>query len=317
MKALITGANGFAGTHLVEFLLSGGWEILGLTNDLELNPELRVVPGRFILREIDIGDSNSLLRALKDFAPDHVFHLAAVTAKGVSREAVDELFNVNVRGTQNLLFSAIESGLNSSVVVTGSSACYGSSGADRDSALTEESVLAPATIYGASKLAQEMLASSLGKSTGLPVKVTRAFNHTGPGEGPHMACSSFAKQIAECELGRGSVVRVGNLNSYRDYCDVRDVVRAYVLVAVKACPGEVFNVCSGKAVRMRTILEMLVSMSGKKIEIVEDPGKFKPADVSYHRGDFSKINRELGWKPEIDLEKTLSDLLNYWRNRLK
>jgi len=316
MKALVTGANGFAGSHLVRLLLTEGWNVLGITNDIRLNPHLNTTLDNFTLEELDICDRRRLVPLLREFAPEHVFHLAAVTLKDVSREAVEELFRVNVLGTQNLFFSILEAKLEPFVLVTGSSASYGSSHSAEDKPLTEESILSPETIYGASKLAQEMLAASFGTSTGLKVVRTRAFNHTGPGEGSRMACSSFAKQIAECELEKGTVIRVGNLNSYRDYCDVRDVVRAYLLVATRSRAGEVFNVCSGNAVRMRAIVELLVSISNKKIGVIEDLSKFKPADVSYHRGDYLKIKNELGWEPRISLETTLSDLLNYWRERL-
>jgi GDP-4-dehydro-6-deoxy-D-mannose reductase len=317
MKALVTGANGFAGSHLVRLLLSEGWKVLGITNDIRLNPHLNAASHSFTLEEIDICDRRRLVPLLREFAPGHVFHLAAVTLKDVSRDAVEELYRVNVVGTQNLLFSILEAKLEPSVLVTGSSASYGTSGSMEGEPLTEESVLSPETVYGASKLAQEAFAASFGRSTGLRVSRTRAFNHTGPGEGPQMACSAFAKQIAECELGQGNVIYVGTLDSYRDYCDVRDVVLAYLLVATRSRAGEVFNVCSGRSVRMRRIVELLVSMSTKKISVLENSSRSKAADVSYQRGDYSKINSMLGWEPTISLEKSLSDLLDYWRNRSK
>jgi len=316
MKALVTGANGFAGSHLVRLLLSEGWRVLGITNDIRLNPHLNAASDSFTLEESDICDRRRLVPLLREFAPGIVFHLAAVTLKDVSRDSVEELYRVNLLGTQNLLFSILEAKLEPFVIVTGSSASYGALSCSEDRALTEDSTPSPETIYGASKLAQEIFAALFGTSTGLKVVRTRAFNHTGPGEGPQMACSSFAKQIAECEMGKGAVIKVGNLDSHRDYCDVRDVVRAYFLVATRSRAGEVFNVCSGKAVRMREIVELLVSMSAKKISVLEDSGRFKAAGVSYQRGDYSKIKQTLGWQPEIPLEKSLSDLLDYWRDRL-
>jgi len=317
MKALVTGANGFAGTHLVRLLLSEGWKILGITNDLRLNPHLSGTADSFTLEELDICDRQRLTALLESFKPERVFHLAAVTLKDLSRSAVEELYRVNVLGTQNLLFSLLEAKLEPAILITGSSASYAAMHSADAAPLTEESPLSPQTVYGASKLAQETLASSLGAGTGLGVVRTRAFNHTGPGEGPRMACSSFAKQIAECEAGRGDSIKVGNLESFRDYCDVRDVVRAYFLVATKSRAGDVFNVCSGKAVRMRRIVDILVSLSKTKIRVLEESSKFTASDVSYQRGDYSKIRATLGWEPEIPLEKSLSDLLDYWRDRLK
>jgi GDP-4-dehydro-6-deoxy-D-mannose reductase len=317
MKALVTGANGFAGSHLVRLLLSEGWKVLGITNDVRLNPHLNAPSDSFTLEEIDICDKGRLVPLLREFAPEGVFHLAAIILKGVNRDAVEELYRVNVLGTQNLFFSILEAKLEPFVLVTGSSASYGTSHSTEEKPLTEESVLSPETIYGASKLAQEAFAASFARRAGLRVSRTRAFNHTGPGESPQMACSSFAKQIAECELGKGAVIKVGNLDAYRDFCDVRDVVRAYVLVATKSPAGEIFNVCSGKAVRMRRIVELLVSMATKKISVLEDSSKCTAADVIYQRGDYSKINRMLGWQPTIPIEKSLSDLLGYWRCRSK
>ncbi|MCX5800464.1 MAG: GDP-mannose 4,6-dehydratase [Candidatus Eisenbacteria bacterium] len=317
MRALVTGANGFAGSHLVQLLLGEGWEVLGITNDVRLNPHLNATSGNFTLEEVDICDRRRLVPLVRKFAPERVFHLAAVTLKDVSRVAVDELYRVNVQGTQNLFFSTLEAKLEPFVLVTGSSASYGPLSSVDDRPLAEDSALCPQSIYGASKLAQEVFSASFGTSTGLDVARTRAFNHTGPGEGSHMACSSFARQIAECELGRGSVIEVGNLDSYRDYCDVRDVVQAYLLVATRSRAGEVFNVCSGRAVCMRAIVELLVSMSTKRISVSEDSSRHRAADVSYQRGDYTKIRNTLGWEPRIPLEKSMSDLLDYWRSRLK
>jgi GDP-4-dehydro-6-deoxy-D-mannose reductase len=317
MKALVTGANGFAGSHLVRLLLSEGWKVLGITNDIRLNPHLNASSDSFALEEIDICDRERLVPLLREFAPECVFHLAAVILGDVNRDAVEEIYRVNVLGTQNLFFSILEAKLEPFVLVTGSSASYGTFRSANKEPLTEESALSPETIYGASKLAQETFAASFAKCAGLRVSRTRAFNHTGPGEGPRMACSAFAKQIAECELGQGSVIKVGNLDAYRDFCDVRDVVRAYLLVATRSPAGEVFNVCSGKAVCMRRIVELLVSMSTKRISVLEDSSRYKAADVSYQRGDYSKINRMLGWQPTISIEKSLSDLLDYWRRSSK
>lgn len=316
-KALVTGANGFAGSHLVRLLLERGWKVLGVTNDLSLDTGLVPGAGEFALKELDIGDRQGLLSLLAEFRPESVFHLAAVTQLELDRGALEELYRVNVLGTQNLLLSILEAKLEPVVLVTGSSASYGSSQGVGGQALTEECLPAPETPYGASKLAQEVLAATLGRCAGLRVVRTRAFNHTGPGESRRMACSAFASQVAECELEGKDAVRVGNLDSCRDYCDVRDVVRAYLLAATSGEPGELYNVCSGTAVSMRSILELLVSMSKTKIRIETDPGRFRPGDVSYQRGDGSKIERALGWRPEIPLERTLSDLLDYWRGRLE
>jgi len=316
MKALITGANGFAGSHLVRVLLKERWEVLGITNQLALNPDLESEGESFKLEEIDICDKQSILFLIKKFKPEFVYHLAAITKGEITREAICELYRVNLEGTKNLLFSLIEAQVEATTLITGSGAIYGSSVSLDSEPISEVKSPNPETPYGASKLAQECLASSLAKAKNLRVLVTRAFNYTGPGENPQMACSTFAKQIVECEMTKGGTIRVGNLNSYRDYCDVRDVVRAYFLVSTRAKVGEVFNVCSGKAVQMRQVLEMLISESKVRIDVEVEPSRFRVSDTSYQRGDNSKIKKLIGWEPQIPLKKTLSDLLDFWRDKL-
>ncbi|MBN1504645.1 MAG: GDP-mannose 4,6-dehydratase, partial [Candidatus Eisenbacteria bacterium] len=230
--------------------------------------------------------------------------------------AVNELYRVNVTGTQNLMFCLLEAGLMVTTLVTGSGAVYGSSVPPGAAPISESALPAPETLYGASKLAQESLASAFGGAAGMNVLVTRAFNYTGPGEGPGMACSAFARQIVECEMKNGGTVRVGNLDSYRDYCDVRDVVRAYSMVATKPGVAGVFNVCSGRAVRMREILDSLVALSSAKISVEVDPARVRAVDSSYQRGDCSRIRDLVGWTPRIPLERTLADVLDFWRGKL-
>ncbi len=316
MKALVTGANGFAGTHLVRLLLSERWRVLGVTNDLGLNPDLEPDGVSLRLEEIDICDREALLPLLESFRPEVVFHLAAVTGAGLTRRAVDDLYRVNVAGTQNLMFCLLEAGLLVTILVTGSGAVYGTSGSSQAPAVAETARIAPETLYGASKLAQESLAAAFGRAGRLNVLVTRAFNYTGPGEGPGMACSAFARQIVECEMKGGGAVRVGNLDSYRDYCDVRDVVRAYFMVATKPGAEGVFNVCSGRAVRMRQILDGLVSLARVKVSVETDPARVRAVDTSFQRGDCSRIRELVGWSPRIPLEKTLSDVMDFWREKL-
>ena len=316
MKALITGANGFAGTHLVRLLLAEHWQVLGVTNDLSLNPELRPDGVSLRLEDVDACDADALKSLLSEFRPEVVFHLAAITAAGLTREAVSELYRVNVAGTQNLMFCLQETGLPVTVLVTGSGAVYGSSGSAGAAPISESALPAPETLYGASKLAQESLAAAFGRTGWMNVLVTRAFNYTGPGEGPGMACSAFARQIVECEMKGGGAVRVGNLDSHRDYCDVRDVVRAYFMVATRSGASGVFNVCSGRAVRMRQILDSLVALARVKVSVETDPARVRAVDTSYQRGDCSRIRELVGWTPQIPLERTLSDVLDFWRGKL-
>ena len=184
--------------------------------------------------------------------------------------------------------------------------------------LTEDSPLRPLSPYGVSKVGQDMLAYQYHASYGMAIVRTRAFNHTGPRRGEAFATSTFAKQIAEIELGmRDPVVHVGNLSAQRDFTDVRDVVRAYFLACTQGEPGEVYNICTGISVTIQEILDTLLELAQCEVSVEIDPERLRPSDVQLLRGDASKLTEATGWRPEIELRQTLADLLEYWRERLK
>ncbi|RJR29533.1 NAD-dependent epimerase/dehydratase family protein, partial [Candidatus Microgenomates bacterium] len=183
--------------------------------------------------------------------------------------------------------------------------------------IKETNPLRPLSPYAVSKLAMDYLGYQYFQSYGLRVIRTRGFNHTGPRRGDVFAESSFAKQIAEIEKGKHEpVVHVGNLEAQRDYTDVRDMVRAYYLAVQQCDPGEEYNICTGKAWKIQAVLDLLISMAKVKVKIEQDPARMRPSDVEVLIGDNSKFTKKTGWQPEIKFEKTMEDLLNYWREKV-
>ena len=309
-RALVTGARGFGGRHLVAHLRAAGYEVW----EVDQSP-----PGAAAAGE----DPRAATGDVRDFAflhglaaaarPDLVFHLAALTAAAAAGPDDHRLFEINVLGTRVLLEALVAAGLRPRVLVTGSSAVYGAP-ARAAQPIVEETPLAPQTLYAASKCAQETLALTYGRLHGLPVVVTRAFNHTGPGERPEFAVSGFARQIAAAERGaQPPVVRVGNLDSVRDFSDVRDVVRGYLAAATRGEPGECYNVCSGEPRTMAEILDGLLALARLPVRIEVDPGRLQPSDVPYQCGSFAKLEGRTGWRPTIAFTQTLADLLEGWR----
>jgi GDP-4-dehydro-6-deoxy-D-mannose reductase len=315
MRVLVTGISGFAGSHLAEHLLSQGQEVFGFTNDPSLDDNLEHLAGRVRVLEGDVRDREGVRAALADVRPDRIYHLAAVTpGRGPSQD--NAFWEINVGGTALLLDEA--SRLEAArVLVAGSSAEYGLLPREANP-LKETAELRPVGVYSVSKAAQDLLAFSYWAHQGVWVVRARAFNHTGPREDTGFVCSTFARQVAEAELGlRERVIRVGNLNTFRDISDVRDVVRGYVAALESGRAGQVYNICSGVATKIGDVLDALVGMAGVPLEVEVDEARVRPSDLAYQQGDSSLLERETGWRTAIPLERTLSDLLAYWRLRLR
>lgn len=306
---LVTGATGFAGSHLVDQLLMeqpsvAAWSHRGgREQNVGDNPRIR-------WNAVDLLDRVAVSRALSHLQPSAVYHCAAVAHVGESWSEPARALRINVLGTHHVLEGLREAGLRSPVLVTGSALVYRSS----TRLLREDDPIGPSDPYGVSKLAQEMLSV---RSSDVPVFIVRPFNHAGPRQSPAYVTSSFARQIAEIEAGRSApVLHVGNLDARRDITDVRDTVRAYRLVLQHGQPGRPYNVCSGEAYRVRDLLDALVGLSRASIDIQVDPARLRPSDNPVIAGDRSRIGAETGWIPEIPIERTLDDLLNYWRQQI-
>ncbi|MCC6501837.1 MAG: GDP-mannose 4,6-dehydratase [Deltaproteobacteria bacterium] len=313
-KVLITGIAGFAGSHLAE-RLAGRFEVWGLRIDANLS-NLEGIKGLSLV-ECDMTDYGSLSSAVERIKPDAVYHLAGQSLPSVSFKHPGETLRTNIFSTLNL-FEALSALSPETVVLNiGSADEYGEV-REEDLPVDEETELRPLNPYAVSKVTQDLLAFQYHKSKGLKIVRARPFNHIGGRQAPAFVASEFAKRIAEIEAGiaDGNTLTVGNLDVAKDFLDVRDVVAAYELLVEKGVHGEVYNICSGTATRIREIADKLISFSTRRIEIAQDPSKKRPTDTLAIYGDNSRV-RALGWSPERSLDETLKDLLDYWRGRVR
>lgn len=317
VRVLITGITGFVGSHLAEALIArGGVEVYGTVRWRSKRDNIAHLADSVRLVECELKDPNSVARMIDEVRPGWVFHLAAQSFVPTSWNAPADTLQNNIIGQVNLLEAIRRSGIECRIQIAGSSEEYGLVYED-ELPISEDNPLRPLSPYAVSKVAQDMMGYQYFKSYGLDIVRTRAFNHTGPRRGEVFVTSNFAKQIAEIEAGkRERVLEVGNLAARRDFTDVRDVVRAYILVLEMGEPGEVYQVCSGKAYSIYQVVEMLLALSSKEIKVIQDPARMRPSDVPVLQGTYEKLARATGWHPEIPFEKTLEDLLSYWRERV-
>lgn len=321
MKILITGITGFVGSHLADYLLENIKEakIFGTKRWRSKTEAVKHLNGRITYHECDIKDAHNVYEVISKIRPDKIFHLAAQSFVPTSWESPAETFETNIIGQCNL-FEAVRNvksdDYNPVIQIAGSSEEYGLV-KKGETPINEKNPLRPLSPYAVSKVAQDYMGYQYHRSYQMRIIRTRAFNHTGPRRGEVFVCSNFAKQIAQIEKGaQEPVIKVGNLDSIRDFTDVRDVVNAYWLATEKCEPGEIYNIASGKGYVIKDILDKLLNLSKKEIKIEKDPDRLRPSDVLELVGDSSKFRKATGWEPEIPIEKTLEDLLNYWREEL-
>ena len=318
MRILITGVTGMVGSHLVDHVLANyaDVEVHGLMRWRSPIDNIRHAIDRISVHLADLNDLGSLIRLLETVQPDRIFHLAAQSYVTTSFTAPVDTLRTNVIGTSNLLEAVRLSGVEARIHICSSSEVYGQV-MEGDLPIRETMPFRPASPYAVSKVGEDMIAYQYGLSFGLHVLRTRMFTHTGPRRGAVFAESAFARQIARIEVGlQSEPVRVGNLDSVRTYADVRDAVRAYWLLLEKCPPGEVYNIGGTRTLTIGDILEILKSMALVPIEHVVDPDLLRPSDVTLQVPDISRFQKATGWTPEIELEQTLGDLLNYHRQSL-
>lgn len=312
-KALITGITGFAGSHLAELLLTEGVEVHGVQRWRSKSDNIEHIKHKINFHEADLLDAHSLYTVIEKVRPNFIFHLAAQSYVQSSWASPANTLEVNITGSVNLFEAVRKSGINIPIQIACSSEEYGKV-LPNELPIRENNPLRPLSPYAVSKLAMDYLGYQYFESYGMRIIRTRGFNHTGPRRGDVFAESTFAKQIAEIEKGsKEPIVYVGNLNAVRDYTDVRDMVRAYYLSVVRCESGEVYNISCGKGWKMRDVLDLLLSFTKVKIKVVSDKIRMRPSDVEVLIGDASKFRKKTGWKPEIPFEKTMQDLLDYWR----
>ena len=308
MKILITGVTGFVGSHLAEYCLSLDQqvEVIGTCRWRSRRENIEHLEDAINLYECDLRDASSVKTLLADIQPERIFHLAAQSYVPSSWNSPGETITTNVIGQLNIFEAMRETNSTASIQIAGSSEEYGLVHPE-EAPITEENPLRPLSPYAVSKVAQDMLAYQYFQSYGLRVVRTRAFNHTGPRRGDVFVTSNFAKQIAEIEAGqRPPIIHVGDLNPKRDFTDVRDIVRAYWLSLEHCSLGEVYNVASGKAYRIKEVLKILLDNSEQDIEVVEDPERLRPSDVPLLLGDNSRFCKATGWSPEIPFELSMA-----------
>jgi GDP-4-dehydro-6-deoxy-D-mannose reductase len=316
VRLLVTGAGGFVGGHLAEFLHAEhpDVEVHGVSLP-HGSVAWRAAPGARMI-ETDLTDPAAARAVVEDVRPDRILHLAGQSSVHLSWLDPGGTLRANVLGIVHLLDGVRALGLRPAVLVVGSAEEYGPV-RQEEMPIGEDTPLRPASPYAVSKVAQGALARLYGPAGGLRVVLTRTFHHTGPGRGEAFAESSFARQIAEIEAGRKEpVLRVGNLEAVRDFADVRDVVRAYWMLLEKGEGGQVYNVCTGRGRRIRELLDVLLAASVARVEVRTDPDRLRPSDVPAQVGDPGRLRAATGWEPRIPLERSLQDLLDDWRDRV-
>ncbi|QNK42427.1 GDP-mannose 4,6-dehydratase [Caproicibacter fermentans] len=325
-RALITGMTGMVGSHLADFLLENtNWDIHGLQrwrspldNIMHLMDRINK-KDRVFVHYGDLNDQSSLIHVLEEVKPDYIFHLAAQSYPLTSFTAPIDTLNTNILGTCRLLESVHLLNQNPIIHVCASSEVFGRVPKEKVP-INEECSFQPASPYAISKVGTDLVGRYYAEAYDMTVMTTRMFTHTGPRRGDVFHESTFAKQIAMIEAGlREPVVKVGNLNSLRTYADVRDAVRAYyMLVTFNPIKGEYYNIGGTYTCTVGDTLKTLLSFSTEKnIKYVVDPERLRPIDADLQIPDCTKFTQHTGWKPEIPYEKTMLDLLNYWRDKIK
>lgn len=310
MKALIIGGAGFVGGYLINELASDGYDVHATCLPSEN------IKGECTVHTLDIMDKEAVSAVLSAVSPDVVFHLAAQSSVALSWKKPQLTAEINVIGSINVLEAVREAEKKMRLILIGSGEEYGFI---REGAcpLDENEKLSPGNIYAVTKACQGMLGEVYARAYKMDIIMVRAFNHSGPAQLPMFVISDFCKQIAEIEKEmRPPEMMVGNLSAMRDFTDVRDVVRAYRLLAEKGVCGKTYNVGRGKAVKISYILETAVSMATRPVEIKQDPARMRASDIPLIEPDVSLINADTGWSAEISMEQTVKDTLDYWRNNL-
>ena len=311
-RALIIGGGGFAGGYLIRELTAAGYEV-----HATCLPEEEIC-GDCAVYSLDIGDVSAIEGLLARVMPDVVFHLAAQSSVAVSWKKPALTAQVNVVGAVNVLEAVrLSQRPDTRLLLIGSGEEYGFIPKDA-CPLSEEEKLRPGNIYAATKVCQEMIGQIYSRSYGMDIVMTRSFNHTGPGQSPTFVVSEICRQIAAAEQpGAPAELLIGNTDAKRDFTDVRDVVRAYRLLAEKGVSGRVYNVGRGSAAAISQILETALSMSQVEIAVIRDPRRLRASDIPIIEPDVSLIFADTGWRAQISIEETVRDTLEWWREKLR
>lgn len=312
-KALVLGAAGFVGKYLIHELHDVcGYEVAATKLPQETLEELPAT-----VYDLDILQKEKIVTLLFEVRPDYIFHLAAQSSVSVAWNNPQLTIDVNIKGAVNVMDAVRELYYKPRILIIGSGEEYGHI-RKGETPIKEDNRLAPGNIYAATKACQNMIGSIYANAYDMELVMVRAFNHIGPQQSPIFVVSDFCKQVAEIEAGmREPVMYVGNLSAMRDFTDVRDVVRAYALLVQNGKKGETYNVGRGKAYAIEEILGKIIAQSSVHIDVKIDPAKLRPVDVPIIEADTGKLREVTGWEPKIPLEKTIEEVLNYWREECK
>jgi GDP-4-dehydro-6-deoxy-D-mannose reductase len=316
MKSLITGCAGFAGSHLADYLLGKGDEVVALLGINEDRANIQHVEKHLQVVVADLREFDRVRELMQSSRPQRIYHLAAFSSPAESFENPELTYQVNFMGTLNLLTAWLRAGMDCRFLLVSSGDVYGIVPREK-LPMREEMELHPLNPYAGSKAAAEILALQFFRSYGLPIVRVRPFNHTGPRQSSKFVCSKFARQVAEINLGvRPPTILAGNIHVVRDFSDVRDIVRGYCELLESGAPGEVYQLCSGHPVSIESILQTVVSLASKPVQVSVDKSLVRNHEAAEVWGDYSKARLAVGWEPRHDLTDTLRGLELYWEVRL-
>ena len=317
MKSLITGCAGFAGSHLADYLLGQGEEVIGLVTVDEDRANIRHIEKQLEIVHGDVRDSDRMLEVIQSTRPQRIYHLAAFSSPAQSFEGPHLTYQVNFTGTLNLLAAWLRVGMDCRFLLVSSAEVYGIVPKEK-LPMHEELDLGPVNPYAGSKAAAEILALQFFRSYSLPIVRVRPFNHTGPRQSSHFVCSKFARQVAEIDRGLSPPnIMTGNLHVIRDFSDVRDIVRGYRDLLEKGMPGEVYQLCSGRPISIEAILRTVISFASQPVQISVDKSLVREREADEVWGDYSKAKLAVGWEPRRQLQDTLRDLKLYWETEIQ
>lgn len=312
-QILITGGTGFAGSHLVAALKDAGYTDIAVTSYSGEAPDMPEFADVSV-HKLDMTDAAAVGELLKEVQPAQIYHLAAIAAVGKSFEQGAQLLHNNTQLQINLLEAVRLHSPEARVLVIGSAEEYGMSVSEDEVPITESHELRPVNPYGVSKVTQDLLAFAYAQSHNLQIVRVRPFNHIGARQTPEFAVPSFAQQIVAIERGQQHELRVGNLSGIRDFTDVSDMMRAYILLMERGVVGEVYNVGSGTGVSMQSIVDQLTALATVAVPVVVDQSRMRPLDIPKIIANNEKITA-LGWKPEVPLQESLQQVVEYWRTQ--
>lgn len=313
MKVLIIGAAGFVGNYLIQHLMNDlHWTVVAT----KLPQEKLSIEG-VVVYDLDILNPESICDLLTDIRPDAILHLAAQSSVALSWKNPALTIDINIKGSIQVLDSIRTLNYKPRILLIGSGEEYGRI-LPEESPIKENNLLRPGNIYAATKACQNMLGKIYADAYQMDILSVRAFNHIGPNQAPLFVVADFCRQVAQIEAGLlPPVLHVGNLSAARDFSDVRDVVRAYALLIQHGVSGETYNVGSGHAITIEHILQKILEQSAVPIQVQVDPNRLRPIDVPIIEADITKLRQCTGWEPEIPIEQTITDVLNYWRTSVK